>query len=330
MSSDAAGDHRTPDGPTRPRRADALSWVSRVVAIAALAVAAWALITSPGAVVHGHPAYAVVLAVTVVAAAIALWTSFARRPRRGAWRLTGRIVLVVGGAAGVALTAWLRPYQAVEPALAAMVSSDAVAVVETATDIVLEPTAAGGDTGVFFQPGALVDPRAYAAVLLPLAEEGHTVVIAKQPLGIAFLALGAFDQTRAAHPDISSWVVGGHSLGGTVAAIQADGTDADATAPATGLFFYASYPATDISSSLTIPVDSISGTRDGLSTPDKIDASRADLPADATFTVIDGASHAQFGDYGPQAGDGTPTISHDDARAQISAATIAFVDSIAS
>ena len=35
--------------------------------------------------------------------------------------------------------------------------------------------------------------------------------------------------------------------------------------------------------------------------------------------------HAFFGDYGPQPGDGTPTITHEDARTQISEASLAFV-----
>ena len=35
--------------------------------------------------------------------------------------------------------------------------------------------------------------------------------------------------------------------------------------------------------------------------------------------------HAYFGDYGPQPGDGTPTITHDDARSRISTATVDFV-----
>ena len=73
---------------------------------------------------------------------------------------------------------------------------------------------------------------------------------------------------------------------------------------------------------------SISGSNDGLSTPAKIDASRADLPDTSTFTVIDGAVHAQFGSYGVQPGDGTPTISNDDARTQISAASVAYLDSL--
>jgi len=32
---------------------------------------------------------------------------------------------------------------------------------------------------------------------------------------------------------------------------------------------------------------------------------------------IEGASHASFGDYGPQAGDGTPTIADDEMHAEV-------------
>jgi dienelactone hydrolase len=163
----------------------------------------------------------------------------------------------------------------------------------------------------------------------PLAEAGHTVVVAKVPLGIAFLGAGAFGDARAANPQVARWVVGGHSLGGVAASAQADAHDEDATAPVVGLLLYASYPAGDVSDSLTAAVLSLSGSEDGLATPAKIDASRDDLPAGATFTVIDGAVHAFFGDYGAQPGDGTPTITHDDARTQISDASAAFVAGLA-
>lgn len=211
-----------------------------------------------------------------------------------------------------------------------MTSDGAVTVTETATRIVLAPTADSDSTGVFFQPGALVDPRAYAAVLRPLAEAGHTVVITKQPMGIGFLALGALDDARSAFPGVSGWVVGGHSLGGTVASLEADSADSADASPAVGLLLFASYPAGDISDSLTVPVMSISGTRDGLATPDEIAASKADLPAGTEFVVIDGGSHAQFGSYGSQSGDNTPEIGDADAREQISDAVLRFVDSLAS
>ena len=77
---------------------------------------------------------------------------------------------------------------------------------------------------------------------------------------------------------------------------------------------------------LTVPVLSISGSEDGLATPAKIAASRTDLPAEAAFVVIDGASHAQFGSYGPQAGDGTPTITAAAAQKRISALSVQWVD----
>ena len=119
-------------------------------------------------------------------------------------------------------------------------------------------------------------------------------------------------------PDASAWVVGGHSLGGTVASLQAD--------QVAGLLLYASYPASDIHESLTADVLSISGTEDGLATPEKITASAATLPADAEFLVLEGVSHAQFGAYGPQPGDGVPQVSDETARTWISDASVMFVD----
>ena len=303
-------------------------WLALTVAAVGVLVVAWVCLTEWGGVVHGHWAYWVMLVLTLLGSLTVAWRNRRPRPRRTGWRRAARVVLVVLGIGWIAAVAWLRPFSAVEPALAAMRSDAAVEVEESATRIVMTPAGQAGTTGVFFQPGALVDPRAYAAVLRPLAENGHTVVIAKAPLGIAFLSLPAFDSARSDHPEVSQWVLGGHSLGGVVAAIEADSADEDETAPAVGLLFYASYPASDISDSLTASVESVSGSEDGLSTPEEIDASRADLPADATFTEIEGASHASFGDYGPQRGDGTPTISHDDARSQISAASLAFVDSL--
>ncbi|PFG42016.1 alpha/beta hydrolase family protein [Isoptericola jiangsuensis] len=305
------------------------TWTVRAVAAAGLVVVAWVLLTGWGAVVHGHPLYAVLLALTVVGCGVALWRAARPRTPRAGWRRVLGVVGLVAAVAWVALVAWLRPFTAEQPALDAMTSDDAVTVTESATRIELEPAGGGDATALLFQPGAKVEARAYAAVLRPVAEAGHTVVVVKQPLGIGFLSTGALDAARAARPDVERWVVGGHSLGGVVAATEVDAADSDAVAPAAGLLLYASYPAGDVSGTLTAPVASVSGSQDGLSTPAKVEASRADLPPDATFTVVDGAVHAFFGDYGPQPGDGSPTIPHDDARAQISAATVAFVDEVA-
>ena len=305
-----------------------ITWVVRVIATAGILVVAWACLTGWGAIVHGYPLYAVLLLATVLGSAFTGSRTLRLQPRRAGWRRVTRIVLILASIGWIGLMAWLRPFTAAGPALAAMMSNAKVTVAESPTQIVMTPTGSASHTGVFFQPGAKVDARAYAAVLRPLAESGYTVIIPKQPLGIDFLSIFTFDATKPAHPAITRWVLGGHSLGGTVAAMQADSADNDSTAPVVGLFLYASYPITDISTSLTAKVLSLSATNDGLATPDKIEASKPTLPAGSTFTAIDGCVHAFFGDYGPQPGDGTPAISHDDARTQISRDTVNFVSNL--
>ena len=58
-----------------------------------------------------------------------------------------------------------------------------------------------------------------------------------------------------------------------------------------------------------------------LATPDEIDASRPLLPPDTHWTAIKGGSHAQFGWYGPQAGDNEAAISREEQQAQVFAST---------
>ena len=70
---------------------------------------------------------------------------------------------------------------------------------------------------------------------------------------------------------------------------------------------------------------SVSGSKDGLETPDRIAAARDRLPADATAVVVQGGVHAFFGDYGDQPGDGVPTVSRERAQQQIAAATQKFL-----
>lgn len=294
---------------------------------------AWILLTRWGVVIHGHPAYAVLIGLTVVGTLAGVWRWNRRMPSptttsRG--RQVLRTLGVLLALAWIAGLAWLRPFPAGATAMAAMTSDAKVSVAETATQITLTPETSRSTVGVFFQPGARVDARAYAAHLRPLAEAGHLVVIAKQPLGIAFLATGAFESAMESRGEIQRWVIAGHSLGGTVAAMEAADLHASQPGELGGLVLWGSYPASPIDDLTPGAALSISGSQDGLSTPADIDASRADLPADTAFEVIEGGSHAQFGDYGAQPGDGTPTISADQARAEISAATLAFVERLTS
>ncbi len=167
-------------------------------------------------------------------------------------------------------------------------------------------------------PGARVDPRAYAVLATAVAEQGYLVVVPKCPLDLELLCINAADEYVT---DEIPWAVGGHSLGGVAASTYADTHDT-----VDGLVFWAAYPIADLSDRDDLAVASISGSEDGFSTPQDIDDARDLLPADTAYTEIDGAIHAFFGDYGDQPGDGTPTISREDAQAQIVEATVALLE----
>lgn len=216
------------------------------------------------------------------------------------------------------ITFWLAPHRVQVADVAVLESSPGVTVASDSSSIRLEPVGDPQTTGVAFIPGALVDPRAYVPILTPLAEAGHPVYIIKPPLGIAFLAPGVAGRATAALPEVEHWVVAGHSLGGAVGSGQA------AEADAAGLILLGSYPIGDLSAS-SLPVLSVSGNNDGLTTPGDVEASRAKLPPGSEFVVIDGGIHAHFGDYGRQSGDGEPGISREDAQAETVAAMLAFL-----
>jgi pimeloyl-ACP methyl ester carboxylesterase len=190
--------------------------------------------------------------------------------------------------------------------------------VETEPWLTFTPTEGKPEVGLVLYPGARVDPRAYAPTARALSEEGYLVVTVPMPLNLAFFAPDRAADVMAAFPEIRSWAVGGHSLGGAMAARFAF-QNPDVVQ---GLVLWAAYPAaTDDLSAYSIVATSIYGTRDGLATGDKIDASRPLLPSSTSWVAIEGGNHAQFGWYGSQAGDGTATISRAQQQAQIVEAT---------
>lgn len=200
-------------------------------------------------------------------------------------------------------------------------TNDAIAVTETDHSFVLAPTGERSGEGLVFIPGAKVDPFAYSRTLSGVVEDaGVTVVITKPTLNLAFFDVRPLSTFTADAPDVDGWAVGGHSLGGVRACqLAAD----DANAQVSGLVLFGSYCANDVSAS-DLEVLSISGTADGLTTPDDVETNAALLPADATFVEIEGGNHADFGDYGVQPGDGESTIPRDDARAAITDALVGF------
>lgn len=180
-------------------------------------------------------------------------------------------------------------------------------------------------TGFIFYPGGLVDPAAYAPFAMALAERGIMTVIVPMPLDLAVLGSGKARAVIAARPEIRRWIIGGHSLGGAMAAEFAKKNPGKLS----GIVFLASYPAKSTNlSALPLKGLSIYGTRDGVAATD-FEATLARLPAGSRLLQIEGGNHAGFGAYGPQKGDGEATIPRDE-QIRISAdAVAALADSLA-
>jgi len=228
--------------------------------------------------------------------------------------------ILVAAVVGILVWSQVGVMDAEAEPLAAVRADARIAMSEADGSLVLEPAAGPGGVGLVFVPGAKVQAEAYAAILADVvADDDVTVVITRPWLNLAFFDPRPLSSFTDLVPGVETWLVGGHSLGGVRACQLA--TDAD------GLVLFGSYCATDLSAS-GLPVLSLSGSDDGLTTPQKVDDNRQLLPADTTFVEVAGASHASFGDYGPQAGDGTPSISPADMRAEVTAALSALVASL--
>lgn len=288
------------------------------------AVTLWSI--SAGVLLAGHPAQPATLAVLALAGLLLLLLGV--RDLRSPGQLRRRRLVVLGRVGAGLLVAivvgslvYLVPLSATPAAIAAAAGTRDVRVTSSTTTLTLTPSSGSPATGLVFQPGARVDPRAYLPLLERVSAAGFLVVIVKQPYDIGFTALGALGGIIDGHPEIRRWAVGGHSLGGVAASSYAESH----LGQVTGLLLWASYPLGSLAARTDLAVTSVSGTKDGLATPADIDASRAKLPAATAFVAVEGGIHAYFGDYGPQPGDGTPGVDRATAQDQIVTASIALL-----
>ena len=234
--------------------------------------------------------------------------------------LTGLAVFVLVGIIGMALWSGAGTYPARSAALSALASTDAVTVAEEKW-IVFSP-AGGAQAGLIFYPGGLVEPGAYAPVLHKLSEEGILVAVTPMPFNLAIFKPGAAGKVMEEFAHISSWTLAGHSLGGAVAAIYADKNPQRIN----GLALWDSFPPASADLSDTaIPVISIHGTTGGVPNTENFEEKKYLLPADTEFVAIEGANHAQFGDYGPQKGDVAASIGLQEQHARVVELMLDFI-----
>lgn len=227
------------------------------------------------------------------------------------WRVLkiAMTLLVLGLSVGfVVWTMQVMP--ADESALAKVQHNAHIEIQETARSVIARSSDYHSKTGVVFFPGAKVDPHAYIYKLSGLVEStGVTIVIAKPYFNLALLDLRPIATFTNDVNDIDTWYVAGHSLGG----VRACQFAADNSTHVAGLILFGSYCNVDVQ----VPTLSLSAEQDKLTTAQDIESNRAHLQGDLAVYEIPEASHASFGDYGVQAGDGEASIDSEFMRLEL-------------
>lgn len=180
------------------------------------------------------------------------------------------------------------------------------------------------EQGFIFYPGGLVDAEAYRWLGQALAQRGILTVIVPMPLDLAIFNAQAADEVVQQYPNIHTWVIGGHSLGGSMAAqyLASHSPQADQIK---GLVLWGArlIPNIDLSAEAHLKVISIYGTRDGIAPKDiTVQQRLVGLPSTTQLIPITGGNHSMFGDYGLQKSDNPIEVSPDVARTQIIEATL--------
>ena len=240
-----------------------------------------------------------------------------RRHRRAGHALLGLTAAV--GLLGAAFLLYVEDhYTAEAAALEALKGTEAVAVTETEEGFLFDGPGTG--TALIFYPGAKVDSAAYAPLMAELAGEGVDCFLMEPPFRLAFFGVDRAKDVMEQYT-YDRWYIGGHSLGGAMAASYA----ADHPEGLDGLVLLAAYPTAPLKeenfSALTVW-----GSEDGVLSRDKLEAGMSFLPSYHTALEIAGGNHAWFGAYGEQTGDGAASISREEQWAQTVSAVIALTE----
>ncbi len=205
--------------------------------------------------------------------------------------------------------------------------SDANVTVTTEPWYAFTPTGKTPTTGFILYPGGLVPAEAYAPTARAIANENYLVVLPSMPLNLAVFAPDTAADIIANYPEISSWAIGGHSLGGAMSATFVDNNPHSVE----GLALWAAYPAeSNAIPELALATTSIFGSNDGVATVADVEAAVPLLPPTTTYYEIIGGNHTYFGWYGDglQAGDNPASISREEQQDQIVSQTVKLLQTL--
>ena len=228
---------------------------------------------------------------------------FADKRKRKIFIIVTSIVLIIAVLVGVCAIYLGDYYQADDEAIGAFLPQGSTWKEEPSGNIVFEPD--GATAGLIFYPGGKVEHSAYIPLMQACAQNGILCIIAEMPFHLAVFDINAADGIQKEYPQIEKWYIGGHSLGGSMAASYLEKhTDAYE-----GLILLGAYSTADLSDA-ELDVLSIYGSEDQVLNREKYNDNIRHLPKDFKEIVLEGGCHAYFGMYGAQDGDGTPSMTN--------------------
>ena len=167
----------------------------------------------------------------------------------------------------------------------------------------------GVEDALIFYQGAKVEATAYSPLLRSLAERGLDVCLVEAPFKLSMFNIMGAGEIMSEYT-YENWYIGGHSMGGAMAALYASYNPDQID----GVILFAAFATRELDSSMTEIL--LVGSNDQVINWDKIEEGRQYAPDNYVEYVIEGGNHAQFGSYGEQSGDGTATITPDEQIAQ--------------
>lgn len=162
----------------------------------------------------------------------------------------------------------------------------------------------GKEKAFIFYQGAMVDEKAYAEIMFKLAENGLDCFLMRMPYRLAFNDIHMADRViKNYRKNYKEFYIGGHSLGGSIAAVYAYERKNEIK----GIALMAAFSMFKLPD--TMKAVSLIATNDKVLVWPLYNYYLKKLPKDYTEVKIEGGNHGHFGDYGEQFGDGEATIS---------------------
>lgn len=175
---------------------------------------------------------------------------------------------------------------------------------------------------IFFYPGALVDPDAYAPLCRRIAEQGYRVLLIHMPWRMATKGYTKIKELNLLSDEAKQYILIGHSQGGKMAAqfVYENPNMIDKL-----ILLGTTHPRDTDLSNFQISVLKIYGSNDGIAEPDKVTANKPRLPSTAKYIHLEGANHSQFGYYGFQLGDNEAGITREKQQQQVLGHILDFI-----